>query len=201
MTNFSACTPAFRSCLVYLQAYVIPTQEPHTFQPCWTSNTQGHHIHSQSGIKFKILRQWKPCLVYSQPWQLIALIRRRSDYIIGFIAPPISPNKSRKLKRLIAPAPNIRGKVWMKNSIHGFTEDNCLSVKCTGAIRRRSNYIIGFVTPAIGPNKFKKLTRLIAPVHNIRGKVWMKNNIRGFTDNKLIVCEAMCTVFHSNFAT
>ena len=38
-------------------------------------------------------------------------------------------------------------------------------------IRRRSDYIIGFVTPAIGPNKFKKLTRLIAPVHNIRGKV------------------------------
>ena len=39
------------------------------------------------------------------------------------------------------------------------------------SIRRRSDYIIGFVTPAIGPNKFKKLTRLIAPVHNIRGKV------------------------------
>ena len=51
-------------------------------------------------------------------------------------------------------------------------------------IRRRSDYIIGFVTPAIGPNKFKKLTRLIAPVHNERGKVWMKNNIHGFTDNK-----------------
>ena len=68
------------------------------------------------------------------------------------------------------------------------------------AIRRRSDYIIGFVTPAIGPNKFKKLTRLIAPVHNIRSKVWMKNNIHGFTDNKLIVCEAMCAVFHSNFA-
>ena len=65
-------------------------------------------------------------------------------------------------------------------------------------IRRRSDYIIGFVTPAIGPNKFKKLTRLIAPVHNIRGKVWMKNNIHGFTDNKLI--ESMCTVFFSNFA-
>ena len=70
----------------------------------------------------------------------------------------------------------------------------------TGNIRRRSDYIIGFVTPVIGPNKFKKLTRLIAPVHNIRGKVWMKNNIHGFTDNKLIVCEAMCTVFHINFA-
>ena len=39
------------------------------------------------------------------------------------------------------------------------------------SIRRRSDYIIGCVTPAIGPNKFEKLTRLIAPVHNIRGKV------------------------------
>ena len=36
------------------------------------------------------------------------------------------------------------------------------------AIRRRSDYIIGFVTPAIGPNKVKKLTRIIAPVHNIQ---------------------------------
>ena len=64
------------------------------------------------------------------------------------------------------------------------------------AIRRRSDYIIGFVTPAIGPNKLKKLTRLIAPVHNIRGKVWMKNNIglHGFTDNKLIVCELPCVL-------
>ena len=44
-------------------------------------------------------------------------------------------------------------------------------------IRWRSDYIIGFIAPAIGPNKSKKLTRLTAPVHNIRGKVWMKNNI------------------------
>ena len=50
-------------------------------------------------------------------------------------------------------------------------------------IRRRSYVIIGFVAPAIGPNKSKKLTRLISPTHNIRGKVWMKNNIHGFTDN------------------
>ena len=42
------------------------------------------------------------------------------------------------------------------------------------AIRRRSDYIRGFVTPAIGPNKSKKLTRLTALAHNIRGKVWMK---------------------------
>ena len=67
-------------------------------------------------------------------------------------------------------------------------------------IRWRSDYIIGFVTPAIGPNIFKKLTRLTAPVHNIRGKVLMKNNIHGFTDNKLVVREVMCAVFHSNFA-
>ena len=38
-------------------------------------------------------------------------------------------------------------------------------------IRRRSYVIIGFVAPAIGPNKSKKLTRLISPTHNIRGKV------------------------------
>ena len=42
------------------------------------------------------------------------------------------------------------------------------------SIRRRSNYIIGFITPAIGPNKSKKLTRLTAPAHNIRGEVRMK---------------------------
>ena len=36
-------------------------------------------------------------------------------------------------------------------------------------IRRESDYIIGLITPAIGLNKSKKLTRLIAPVHNIRG--------------------------------
>ena len=38
-------------------------------------------------------------------------------------------------------------------------------------IRRRSDYIIGFIAPAIGPNKSKKLTRLIALAHNIHGKV------------------------------
>ena len=56
-------------------------------------------------------------------------IRRRSDYIIGFIAPEIGPNKSRKLTRLIPLALNIRGKVWMKNNVHGFKANNCLSVK------------------------------------------------------------------------
>ena len=38
-------------------------------------------------------------------------------------------------------------------------------------IRRRSDYIIGFIAPAIGPNKSRKLTWLIAPAHNIRGKI------------------------------
>ena len=40
-----------------------------------------------------------------------------------------------------------------------------------GHIRRRSDYIMGFVTPVNGPNKSKKPTRLIASAHNIRGKV------------------------------
>ena len=42
-------------------------------------------------------------------------------------------------------------------------------------------------TPVTGPNKSKKLTRLIALVHNIHGKVWRKNNIHGFTDKLLSV--------------
>ena len=69
-------------------------------------------------------------------------------------------------------------------------------------IRWRRDYIIGFVTPAIGPNKSKKLTQPVAPAHNIRGKVWMKNNIHGFTDNNLLSMqyESMHVVFHSNFA-
>ena len=57
------------------------------------------------------------------------IIRQRSDYKIGFIASSIGPNISRKLTRVIAPAHNISGKVWMKKNIHGFTYDNCLSVK------------------------------------------------------------------------
>ena len=56
-------------------------------------------------------------------------IHQRSDYMIGFIAPAIGPNKSKKLPRLIAPAHNIRGKVWMKNNIHGFTGKQLSSVK------------------------------------------------------------------------
>ena len=65
-------------------------------------------------------------------------------------------------------------------------------------IRRRSDYIIGFIAPAIGPNKSKKLTQLIAPVHNIRGKVWMKTTY--MASQTAIGCEAMYVVFHSNFA-
>ena len=38
-------------------------------------------------------------------------------------------------------------------------------------IRRRSDYIIGLDAPILGPNTSKKLTRLITPVDNIRGKV------------------------------
>ena len=47
-------------------------------------------------------------------------------------------------------------------------------------IRRRSDYIIGFITPAIGPNKSKKLTRPIVQTHNLRGKVWMEDSAHGF---------------------
>ena len=96
----------------------------------------------------------------------IDLIRRRSNYIIGFIAPAIGPNKSKKLTRLIAPAHNIRGKVWMKNNIHVFTDDNCLSVKpcmlffiqtlprilCAGAISQVSFLdLFGPIAGAINP--------------------------------------------------
>ena len=93
-------------------------------------------------------------------------IRRRSDYIIGFIAPAIGPNKSKKFTRLIALAHNIRGKVWMKNNVHGFTADNCLSVKpcmlffiqtlprilCTGAVSLVSFFdLFGPIAGAINP--------------------------------------------------
>ena len=67
-------------------------------------------------------------------------------------------------------------------------------------IRRRSDYIIRFIAPAIGPNKLKKFTRVIAPAHNIRGKVWMKKQRTCLHRQTVIICEAMCVVFHSNFA-
>ena len=72
-----------------------------------------------------------------------------------------------------APVHWIKSMVWHDNRMLLFY------------IRRRSDYIIGFIALAIGPNKSKKLTRLIAPVHNISGKVWMKNNIHGFSDREL----------------
>ena len=66
-------------------------------------------------------------------------------------------------------------------------------------IRRRSDYIIGFVTPAIGPNKSEKLTRLIAPAHNIRSKVWMKSNTPTWLHRKQQSVKP-CMLFHPNFA-
>ena len=59
------------------------------------------------------------------------------------------------------------------------------------SIRRRSDYIIGFIAPAIGPNKSRKLTRLIASAHNIRVNVWMKKQHTWL----LSVCETMHVVF------
>ena len=68
------------------------------------------------------------------------------------------------------------------------------------SIRRRRDYITGFIAPAIGPNKSKKLTQLIAPTHNIRGKIWIKNKYVWLHRRQLSVCEAMYVIFHSNFA-
>ena len=126
--------------------------------------------------------------IYSSPWDTLKRMLF-TKYLI-------------KWKRIGRISWKFRYWLNLKSSIYRIRIDVIL-VQCTFktlTIRRRSDYKIGFVTPAIGPNKFKKLTRLIAPVHNTRGKVWMKNNIHGFTDNKLIVCEALCAVFHSNFA-
>ena len=67
-------------------------------------------------------------------------------------------------------------------------------------IRRRSDYIIGFVTPAIGPNKSKKLTQLIAPVHHIRGKVEWKTACMASQTTNYCVWSHVYAVFHSNFA-
>ena len=51
------------------------------------------------------------------------------------------------------------------------------------SIRRRTDYIIGFIAPAIGPNTSRKLTRLTAPAHNIHGKVWMKQHTKDLRGN------------------
>ena len=54
-----------------------------------------------------------------------------------------------------------------------------------------------FIGPAIGPNKFKKLTRLLAAAHNIHGKVWMKNR---WLHRQTVYCLwSTYAVFHSNF--
>ena len=50
-------------------------------------------------------------------------------------------------------------------------ELSMMPISLTCCIRRRSDYIIGFAIPAIGPNKSKELTRIIALVHNIRVKI------------------------------
>ena len=57
---------------------------------------------------------------------LCARLRLRSDYIIGFIAPAIGLNKSKKPTRLIASAHNKRGKILMKIIIHGLTDDDSI---------------------------------------------------------------------------
>ena len=91
-----------------------------------------------------------------------------------------------------------KGRAMLKNVIwtasrHAWTANmatlTCAHKSTCFSIRRRSDYIIGFIAPAIGPNKSKKLTRLIAPAHNISGKVWMKNN----TLTKLAHCH--CVLF------
>ena len=64
-------------------------------------------------------------------------------------------------------------------------------------IPQRSDYIIGFITPAISPNKLKKLTRLIVPAQNIRSKIWMKNIYMASQTVTvcLTVCEAIMLFF------
>ena len=99
--------------------------------------------------------------------------------------PPFSPSRFLVSGGQSAPPPAPH---WLRPCLSYFLSificrfmDTSYYIICM-PIRRRSYVIIGFVTPAIGPNKSKKLTRLISPTNNIRGKVWMKNNIHGFTD-------------------
>ena len=49
---------------------------------------------------------------------------------------------------------------WYYYNTHRFNSTTLM-------IRWRSDYIIGLVAPAIGPNKSEKLTWLIVPAHNI----------------------------------
>ena len=45
-------------------------------------------------------------------------------------------------------------------------------------------WLIGLVVPAIGLNKSRKLARLIAPAHNVRGKV----SVKSYMASKTITC-------------
>ena len=64
-----------------------------------------------------------------------------------------------------------RSNWFQTNPLVHESDDHAGNTESSLCIRRRSDYIIGFIAPAIGPNKSKKLTRLIAPIHNIRGEV------------------------------
>ena len=78
--------------------------------------------------------------------------------------------------------------------------NNCRMV---GPIHQRSDYTIGFIAPAIGTNKSRKLTQLISSAHNTQGEVWMKKKQQQTWLHRglMSVCEAMYVVFHSNLAT
>ena len=64
---------------------------------------------------------------------------------------------------------------------------NCMcSVKCAEAAWNSSGkWLHNWISCPSSRSKqiHEKLTRLIAPAHNIRGKVSMKTSIHGFTDN------------------
>ena len=60
-------------------------------------------------------------------------------------------------------------------------------------IRRRSNYIIGFIAPAIGPNKSKKVSHYTWQSLNKKQYTWLHRQ-------PVIICEAMYVVFHLDFA-
>ena len=71
-------------------------------------------------------------------------------------------------------------------------------------IRRRSDYIMGFIAPAIGPNKSKKLNGLWLRHTIYAAKFeWKTTYMLGHTwllKQSVIGYEAMYVVFHSNFA-
>ena len=81
------------------------------------------------------------------------------------------PRVERKTELVFSPTSCTKLTVFQPGSIVILIEPHCSGH--VSPIRRRSDYIIGFIAPAIGPNKSRKLTRLAAPAHNIlvRGKV------------------------------